>query len=107
MKRYVVTFITLVSLSFPALSDDAETNPLARKIKKQLQSKVSGRFDGYHGYCDVMIEMEHKGSKARIKRVSGTGDKKVCQYVKSNLKLGKRFRYQFPEKYIRLHISTG
>ncbi|MGY0616111.1 hypothetical protein [Vibrio sp. FJH11] len=105
--RYVVTFIALILLSGPAFSDDSETNPVARKIKKKLQSKVSNKFDGYQGYCDVMIEMEHKGSKASIKRVTGTGDQPVCRYVKSNLKVGKRFSYKFPEKYIRLHISTN
>mgnify|MGYP003338961102 FL=1 len=54
-----------------------------------------------------MIEMEHKGKKAVIKRVTSSGDKKVCRYVKSNLRKGKRYRYKYPEKYIRLHIATG
>ncbi|MGP8305043.1 hypothetical protein WJM94_02545 [Vibrio sp. YIC-376] len=105
--RYVVTFLALVLFSGSVFSDDSETNPVARKIKNQLQSKVSRKFDDYQGYCDVMIEMEHKGSKASIKRVTGTGDQPVCRYVKSNLKVGKTFRYKFPEKYIRLHISTN
>lgn len=104
--RYVVTFLALFLFSNFAFSDDSETNPIARKLKKQIQSKVSRKFDDYQGYCDVMIEMEHKGSKASIKRVTGTGDQQVCRYVKSHLKVGKRFAYKFPEKYIRLHVST-
>ncbi|TOL43402.1 hypothetical protein CGH96_25650, partial [Vibrio parahaemolyticus] len=24
-----------------------------------------------------------------------------------NLKTGKRYRYKYPEKYIRIHITTG
>lgn len=104
--NYVVTLLTLILFSSSAFSDDSETNPVAKKMKKQLQSKVTKKFDGYQGYCDVMIEMEHKGSKALIKRVSGTGDQPVCRYVKSNLKVGKRYSYKFPEKYIRIHIST-
>ncbi len=105
-NNYVVTLLVLGLFSSAAFADDSETNPVAKKIKKQLQSKVSNKFDDYQGYCDVMIEMEHKGTKAIIKRVSGTGDQKVCRYIKSNLKVGKRFSYKFPEKYIRLHIST-
>ncbi len=105
--NYTVTFLALILFSSSVLADDSEANPVAKKIKKQLHSKVSKKFDDYQGYCDVMIEMEHKGSKALIKRVSGTGDQQVCRYVKSNLKVGKRFSYKFPEKYIRLHISTN
>ncbi len=105
--HYIVTVLALVLFSSPTFSDDSESNSVARKIKRQLQSKVSKKFDGYHGYCDVMIEMEHKGSKALIKRISGTGDQPVCRYVKKNLKVGKRYSYKFPEKYIRLHISTN
>ncbi len=105
--NYVVTLLMFVLFSGSAFSDDSETNPLAKKIKKQLQSKVSNKFDGYQGYCDIMIEMEHKGSKALVKRVKVTGDQKVCRFVKSNLKVGKRFSYKFPEKYIRLHITTS
>ncbi|MCA0937278.1 hypothetical protein LCL85_17190 [Vibrio alginolyticus] len=106
-NNYVVTLLALILLSQSAFSDDSESNPVAKKIKNQLQSKVSKKFDNYQGYCDVMIEMEHKGSKALIKRVSGTGDQTVCRYIKSNLKVGKRYSYKFPEKYIRLHISTN
>ncbi len=104
--NYVVTLLALILFNSPAFSDDSETNPVAKKIKKQLQNKVDKKFDGYQGYCDVMIEMEHKGTKALIKRASGTGDQKVCRYVKSNIKVGKQYSYKFPEKYIRLHIST-
>ncbi|MBR9874548.1 MAG: hypothetical protein GYB23_09810 [Vibrionaceae bacterium] len=105
--RYVVTFLALALFSAPTFADDSQVNPVAKKIKNKLQRKVTKKFDDYQGYCDVMIEMEHKGSKASIKRVSGTGDQTVCRFVKSNLKVGKRFRYKYPEKYIRLHITTN
>ncbi|ALR15492.1 MULTISPECIES: hypothetical protein [Vibrio] len=105
--RYVVTLLAFVLFSSPTFADDSQTNPVAKKIKNKLQRKVTKQFDDYQGYCDVMIEMEHKGSKASIKRVSGTGDRVVCRYVKSNLKIGQRFRYKVPEKYIRLHITTN
>ncbi|TOC20809.1 hypothetical protein CGJ90_19605, partial [Vibrio parahaemolyticus] len=41
------------------------------------------------------------------KRVTGSGDTKVCRFARSNLKIGKRYRYKYPEKYIRIHITTG
>ncbi|HHF3031398.1 TPA: hypothetical protein ACVO3D_001465 [Vibrio diabolicus] len=105
--RYVVTLMIFLFVSASALSDDSETNPLAKKIKTKIQRKADNKFDDYQGYCDVMIEMEHKGKKAVIKRVTSSGDKKVCRYVKSNLRKGKRYRYKYPEKYIQLHIATG
>ncbi|MDF2152152.1 hypothetical protein [Vibrio sp. CAU 1672] len=105
--RYVVTFAVLfLSCSFVVMADDAQTNPLAKKLKAKLEKKIARHFDDYQGYCDVMIEMEHRGKTAVIRRVSGTGDAAVCQVVKSSLKLGSKHRYQFPEKYIRLHISS-
>ncbi len=44
-----------------------------------------------------MIEMEHKGKVAIVKRVTGSGDTKVCRFARSNLKIGKRYRYKHPE----------
>lgn len=66
--RYVVTLMFLLFVSTPALSDDSETNPLAKKIKTKIQRKADNKFDGYQGYCDVMIEMEHKGKKSSNKK---------------------------------------
>ncbi|EHI5140571.1 hypothetical protein QNE83_004063 [Vibrio alginolyticus] len=105
--RYVVTLMILIFASTSVFADDSDTNLLAKKIKTKLQKKVDNKFDDYQGYCDVMIEMEHKSKNAVIKRVTSSGDQKVCRYVKSNLKKGKRYRYKYPEKYIRLHITTG
>ncbi|WP_045452344.1 hypothetical protein [Vibrio campbellii] len=105
--RYTVTFWYLLFGISVATADDSETNPVAKKIKAELQKKTDREFDGYHGYCDLMIEMEHKGKSTKIKRVKSSGDKRVCQFTKSNVKIGKRYRYKFSEKYIRLHITTG
>ncbi|MGR5237803.1 hypothetical protein [Vibrio alfacsensis] len=105
--QYVVTLIIFLMANTVSYADDAETNPLAKKIKSKLQTAVNKKFDDYQGYCDVMIEMEHKGKQASIKRIRGSGDHAVCKYVKSKLKVGKRYRYTFPEIYIRLHITTG
>ncbi|CAH1608565.1 MULTISPECIES: hypothetical protein [Vibrio] len=105
--RYTVTLICFLIGASAAKADDSETNPIAKKIKTELQKKTNRRFDSYEGYCDLMIEMEHKGKTAKIKKVKGSGDKSVCKFAKSNLKIGKRYRYKFAEKYIRLHITTG
>ncbi|EGU9322592.1 hypothetical protein CGH21_21605 [Vibrio parahaemolyticus] len=105
--RYVVTLFLLLLPTASTLADDSETNPVAKKIKSTLQKKVDKQFDQYDGYCDLMIEMEHKGKVAIVKRVTGSGDTKVCRFARSNLKSGKRYRYKHPEKYIRIHITTG
>lgn len=105
--RYTVTFLLVLFSISVAKADDSQTNPVASKIKIELQKKTNRKFDGYYGYCDLMIEMEHKGKSAKIKKVNGSGDKRVCQFAKSNVKIGKRYRYKFSEKYIRLHITTG
>ncbi|MDK9758316.1 hypothetical protein KIV40_23740 [Vibrio sp. D173a] len=105
--RYTVTFLCFLFGISVATADDSETNPVAKKIKAELQKKTDREFDGYHGYCDLVIEMEHKGKSAKIKRVKSSGDKRVCQFTKSNVKIGKRYLYKFSEKYIRLHITTG
>ncbi|MCF9123910.1 hypothetical protein J8A01_10935 [Vibrio parahaemolyticus] len=105
--RYVVTSFLLLLPTASTLADDSETNPVAKKIKSTLQKKVDKQFDQYDGYCDLMIEMEHKGKVAIVKRVTGSGDTKVCRFARSNLKTGKRYRYKHPEKYIRIHITTG
>ncbi|MHA2713305.1 hypothetical protein ACXZ7B_01290 [Vibrio owensii] len=105
--RYTVTLLLVLFSNSVAKADDSQTNPVASKIKIELQKKANRKFDGYYGYCDLMIEMEHKGKSAKIKKVNGSGDKHVCQFAKSNVKIGKRYRYKFSEKYIRLHITTG
>ncbi|AYO19892.1 hypothetical protein D0856_07115 [Vibrio owensii] len=105
--RYTVTFLLILFSNSVAKADDSQTNPVANQIKVELQKKTNRKFDGYDGYCDLMIEMEHKGKSAKIKKVNVSGDKRVCQFAKSNVKIGKRYRYKFPEKYIRLHITTG
>ncbi|BBM64646.1 hypothetical protein VA249_12920 [Vibrio alfacsensis] len=105
--NYVVTLLVLSCVSFGVYSDDSESNPLAKKIKRKLQKKVDKEFSHYQGYCDVMIEMEYKSQRAIIKKISGNGDSKVCKSVRSNLRIGKQYRYDRTEKYIRLHITTS
>ena len=66
--RYTVTFLLVLFSISVAKADDSQTNPVASKIKIELQKKANRKFDGYYGYCDLMIEMEHKGKSAKIKK---------------------------------------
>ncbi|WP_459656959.1 hypothetical protein [Vibrio rotiferianus] len=101
-----ILLFPLLLLSNLIVADDSEFNPVAKKIKSKLQKQVDKRFDDYQGYCDVMIELEHSNSTAKIRRVTGIGDTKICKFAKSKLKKGKKFKYRYPEKFIRLHLST-
>ncbi|NOH79766.1 hypothetical protein F0231_08410 [Vibrio sp. RE86] len=99
----IIGVILLTLTSFGARSDDAETIPLAKKIKTQIE--LSLKESREEGYCDLFIEMTHKGSTAIVKRVSSTGDYKLCKTAKQTVRKGQRYRYQTVEKYIRLHID--
>ncbi|MGR5279215.1 hypothetical protein ACPV5J_21235 [Vibrio rotiferianus] len=101
-----ILLFPLLLLSNLIVADDSEFNPVAKKIKSKLQKQVDKRFDDYQGYCDVMIELEHSNSTAKIRRVTGIGDTRICKFAKSKLKKGKKFKYRYPEKFIRLHLST-
>lgn len=98
-----ISVVLSILTSLSARSDDAETNPLAKKIKTQIERSL--RNNREQGYCDLFIEMTHKGSTAIVKRVTSTGDYKLCKAVKQTVRKGQRYRYQTVEKYIRLHIE--
>ncbi|MDA0153767.1 hypothetical protein OH460_15720 [Vibrio sp. Makdt] len=101
--RYLV--ILLCFLSPLTLSDDALINPVAKKIKRSVLKGLSKSHIELEGYCDLMIEMKHAKGYARIKKVRTSGDSKICKEAKKYLPKRKKFKYSFPEKYIRLHIS--
>ena len=103
--KYLAFLLCFTSPSI--LADDALINPVAKKIKVTVlkglnKSNVDVDFDGY---CDLMIEMKHSKGYARIKKVRASGDSKACKQAKKHLPRKKKFKYSFPEKYIRLHIS--
>lgn len=66
--RYTVTFLLVLFSNSVVKADDSQTNPVASKIKIELQKKTNRKFDGYYGYCDLMIEMEHKARAPRSKK---------------------------------------
>ena len=101
--RYLV--LLLCCLPLLAISDDSLINPVAKKIKTTVLKGLDKSHIQLEGYCDLMIEMKHAKGYARIKKVRTSGDSKICKEAKKHLPKRKKFKYSFPEKYIRLHIS--
>ncbi|MGF1711040.1 hypothetical protein L4C37_10765 [Vibrio kagoshimensis] len=95
----------LFFLIAPALADDSEINPIAKKIKSQIVKSLDKSTMEYQGYCDVTIEMRHFDTRAKIHRVRTSGDRKLCKFAKKSVRIGKTYKYVFPEKFIRLHIT--
>ncbi|GLQ70735.1 hypothetical protein [Vibrio penaeicida] len=89
----------------PAHADDSQTNKVAAKIKAKIERAIRKHKKPLQGYCNYMIEMEHKGKYAYIKRVRHAGDKKICKVGSRGIKKGMRFKYHVPEKLIRIHVS--
>ncbi|MEC7307113.1 hypothetical protein L4C44_17545 [Vibrio satsumensis] len=102
--RYLIFLLCFVSpFAFP---DDALVNPVAKKIKVTVMKGFNKSKVDFDGYCDLMIEMKHSKGYTRIKRVRTSGDSKVCKQAKKHLPKERKFKYSFPEKYIRLHIEN-
>ena len=101
--RYLV--LLLCCLPLLAISDDSLINPVAKKIKATVLKGLNKSQVELEGYCDLMIEMKHAKGYARIKKVRTSGDSKICKEAKKHLPKRKKFKYSFPEKYIRLQIS--
>ncbi len=96
--------IVFCLVSSPILADDSQTNSVARKIKAKVERAVNKYKKPLSGYCDLTIEMEHKGKFAYIERIRTSGDHKLCKVGKKSIKKGMRFRYKKPERFIRIHI---
>ncbi|MFL7033320.1 hypothetical protein BCS71_08120 [Vibrio lentus] len=88
-----------------AFTDDALINPVAKKIKSSILKGMKKSSIELEGYCDLMIEMRHSNGYARIKKVRTSGDSRVCKQARKHLPDNRKFKYSFPEKYIRLHIG--
>ena len=101
--RYLV--LLLCCLPLLAISDDSLINPVAKKIKTTVLKGLNKSQIELEGYCDLMIEMKHAKGYTRIKKVRTSGDSKICKEAKKHLPKRKKFKYSFPEKYIRLQIS--
>ncbi|WP_394125485.1 hypothetical protein [Vibrio hepatarius] len=102
MTRNLLIFS--IVMSFVVYADDTEINPLASKIKSKIDKQLS-KYN-LSGYCDLFIEMAHKENFAVIKRVTSTGDHKLCKASKQIVRKGHRYEYSLTEKYIRLHIEN-
>ena len=102
--RYLVFLLCFLSPT-DALSDDSLINPVAKKIKTTVIKGLNKSHVDMNGYCDLMIEMKHSKGYTRIKNVRTSGDSKVCKQAKKHLPKSKKFKYSFPEKYIRIQVT--
>ncbi|WP_435246963.1 hypothetical protein ACMAZD_08905 [Vibrio sp. nBUS_14] len=102
--KYLVFLLCFTSPS--VLSDDALINPVAKTIKSSILKGMNKSSIELEGYCDLMIEMRHSKGYARIKKVRTSGDSRVCKQAQKNLPDNRKFKYSFPEKYIRLQIKS-
>ncbi len=102
-SRYLLA--TLLFVPSVTHADDSSGNLVAARIKYGLISEIRTNYKGGSGFCDVMILMKHKDGYAIVKRVSTTGDSKLCRFIKSKLKRGSKFRYDYQEKLIQIEIE--
>jgi len=104
MKYPIFLSILLIFPLSTVNADDSERNPIAKQIKKQIIQHISNK--DIKGFCDVFIELSHSKNIATVKRVTGTGDYRVCKASKKAIKKGKQYKYRTPEKYLRIHIAN-
>ncbi|MBY7815327.1 hypothetical protein KW416_04670 [Vibrio fluvialis] len=106
MKVKLLTALIVLNSQF-AFADDSETNAVARQIKSQIIKVFSKQNIDTKGFCDVFIEMKHNNDKqTQIVKVSTLGDGQLCIRIKKVIKTGTKYKYQIPERFIRIHISA-
>ncbi|WP_001256479.1 hypothetical protein [Vibrio sp. RC586] len=100
-------FIIFFLCSHSAIADDAELNRVAKKIKNQIEKSIKKNKKPLEGYCDVFIDMDYSNeNQAIIKKVSTLGDHELCLVAKKAVKIGKQYSYDWPERYLRIHITA-
>ncbi|MEE3876766.1 hypothetical protein [Vibrio sp. YYF0003] len=104
-KLSSILLLSALALPSMAYADDSSGNKVAATIKENLIRSIRYNYEGNSGFCDVMVKMDHVKHYAIIKRVSTTGDGKLCRFIKTRLKKGSKYRYDHPEKLIHIHIS--
>ncbi|AMG04510.1 hypothetical protein [Vibrio mimicus] len=103
---YLFTICTIaIVCSHSAVADDAELNRVAKKIKTQIEKSMKKSKEPLNGYCDVFIDIDYSHEKkAIIKKVSTLGDHEICLVAKKTIKIGKQYAYDWPERYLRIHV---
>ncbi|EGQ8608117.1 hypothetical protein Q9X98_003221 [Vibrio parahaemolyticus] len=104
-KHFRILLLSVFFLPSLLFADDSSGNKVAATIKHRLILDIRHYYDGDSGFCDLMINMEHKNAYAVVKRVATTGDSKLCSFIKSRVKKGAKYRYDHPEKLIQIHIN--
>lgn len=95
-------------ISQQIIADDSESNIVARNIKSQVIKILAKQDINTKGFCDVFVDMKHLNDdkQAQIVKVSTLGDHQLCMRVKHAIKIGSKYQYQVPERFIRIQISA-
>lgn len=105
--KKVALVIVILILSQATLADDAETNRVAKKIKTQIEKSMKKHKQPVNGYCDVFVDLDYTHPKhAVVKKVSTLGDHEICIIAKKIIKVGKQYRYDWPERYLRIQLVS-
>ncbi|MGY3569725.1 hypothetical protein [Vibrio paucivorans] len=105
--KLILFVLVFIGFSLPVQSDDAEHNIAAKMLKKKVERYIDKRQLVQFGYCDITFQMEHKQNKAVVKRIQTRGSTQLCKLSKKAVKIGQKVKYEEPEKFIRIHISTN
>ncbi|MGL6171531.1 MAG: hypothetical protein ACRC1S_06535 [Vibrio sp.] len=109
--KYLWPVVFCTSLFFThqfAQADDAELNRVAKKIKTQIEKSMKKSKPRSNGYCDVFIDLDYSHTKqAVVKKVTTRGDDQICQVAKKTIKIDSQYTYDWPERQLRIHISTN
>ncbi len=101
--RRVILSIFLTIFSQSTLADDADLNRVAKKIKTQIEKSIKT----LEGYCDVFVDLDYTHPKnAVVKKVSTLGDNELCFIAKKTIKVGNKYAYDWPERYIRVQVVS-
>ncbi|ELJ8755459.1 TPA: hypothetical protein ACGG73_001485 [Vibrio cholerae] len=98
-------FLTIFSQS--TLADDADLNRVAKKIKTQIEKSIKKSKKPLEGYCDVFVDLDYTHPKNTVvKKVSTLGDNELCFIAKKTIKVGNKYAYDWPERYIRVQVVS-
>ncbi|ENF8749456.1 hypothetical protein ABRI18_003072 [Vibrio fluvialis] len=106
MKVKLLTALIVLNSQF-VFADDSETNAVASQIKSKTIKVLAKQNIVTKGFCDVFIEMKHNNDKhTQIVKVATLGDGQLCMRIKKVIKTGAKYKYQIPERFIRIHINV-
>ncbi|MGD8172605.1 hypothetical protein ACQEXU_13155 [Vibrio sp. TRT 21S02] len=100
----ILILFLLIPVTGLANGDDATRNEVAKKLKATALKKLKNK--DLNGFCDIFIEMEYGHKYGHVVKVTSTGSSLYCAKVKKFIDKRTRYKYEYPEKIIHLHISS-